>query len=143
MARWMVSTLNKKSVEEHEYWQKDGASIIRVIGYRWGSWIVTTTDDDEPKFERVFNPLGNEDEDSINMYDSFDNNIEDIELNSLDDGWYSDIIYSEYMDEDEQERMTELWDEDSYEGWESEGWFQIETECWTNSELKIERMTND
>lgn len=143
MAKWNVSTVNKKSVEEHEYWEKDGNSIIRVTGFRWGSWIVTTTDDNEPQFERVRNPLGNEEEDSINMYDCYDNNIEDTELNSLDDGWYADIVYPDDMDEDEQERMTELWDEDSYEGWESEGWVQTETECWTDSELQIERITND
>lgn len=143
MARWMVNTLNKKSVEEHEYWTKDGNTIIRVTGFRWGSWIVTTTDDEQPQFERVRNPLGNEDEDSINMYSCFDNNIEDTELNSLDDGWYLDIVYPDDMDEEEQERMNELWDEDSYEGWESEGWLQTETECWTDSELEIERMTND
>ena len=143
MARWHVSTLNKKSVEEHEYWQKDGASIIRVTGFRWGSWIVSTNDDDEPQFDRVRNPLGDEQEDSINMYDCCENNIEDVELESLDDGWYLDIIYPDDMDEEEQERMSEIWDEDYYEGWESEGWVQTETECWTDSELQIERITND
>jgi hypothetical protein len=140
MATWRVSTLSKKSVEEHEYWVKDGKTIIRVTGYRWGTWDVTTSDDEEPQFIRVRNPLGNEVEDSIDMYNCHDNNIEDSELYSLDDGWYADVEYPDDMDEQEQERMSELWDEDSYDGWESEGWVQTETECWTDSELKIEKL---
>ena len=136
----MVSTVNKKSVEEHEYWQKDGNTIIRVTGFRWGSWMVTTSDDEEPQFVRVRNPLGNELEDSIDMYSCYENNIEDTELNSLDDGWYLDIVYPDDMDEEEQERLSELWDEDSYEGWESDGWVQTETECWTDSELEIKKL---
>lgn len=142
MARWQVTTLNKKSVEEHEYWVKDGATIIRVTGFRWGSWLVTTDDDEEPQFNRVRNPLGNEVEDSINMNDCYENNVEDCELELLDDGWYADTMYPDDMDEEEQERMSDLWDEDSYEGWESEGWIQTETECWTDSELECKRLMN-
>ena len=142
MAKWHVSTLNKKSVEEHEYWVKDGVTIIRVTGFRWGSWIVTTDDDEEPQFERVRNPLGNEVEDSIDMNNTCINNIEDVELEVLDDGWYLDIMYPDDMDEEEQERMSEIWDEDSYSSWENEGWVQTETECWTDSELECTRLLN-
>jgi len=143
MARWHISTADKKSVEEHEYFEKDGNTIILVTGYRWGSWIVTTTNDEKPHFIRVRNPLGNEDEDSIDMYNCTENNIESTDLESLDDGWYFDIIYPDDMHQDEQELLSELWEENSYEGLESEGWIQTETECWVSCELNVERITND
>jgi len=138
MAKWHVSTEDKKSVEEHEFWEKDGMTIIRITGYRWGSWIVTTTNDDEPNFSRIKNPLGDEKEDSIDMNNCYENNIEDVELESLDDGWFSDIMYpDDFLDE---EHMNEIWDEDSYEGWEREGWIQTETECWISCNLICEKI---
>jgi len=140
MATWHVSTLEKKSVEEHEFWEKDGQTIIRITGFRWGSWIVTTNDDTEPVFKRVRNPLGDENEDSVDMYNLSDENIIDSELESLDDGWYDSVEYPDDMDEEQQEHMDELWLEDSYSGWESEGWIQTETECWVSCDLKVEKV---
>jgi len=138
MATFKVTTANKKSVEEHEFWEKDGQTIIRVTGFRWGTWIVTTETNDEPVFERVRNPLGNEDEDSVDMHNLSDENITDCELESLDDGWYSDIIYPD--DFEDEERMNELWDEDPFESWEREGWMQTETECWVSCDLIVEKI---
>ena len=40
MATWTVSTKEKKSVEEHEMWEKDGQVIVRISGFRWGTaWL--------------------------------------------------------------------------------------------------------
>lgn len=135
MANWKVSTKDKKSVEEHEHWEKDGQVIVRVNGFRWGTWIVTTEDDNPPEFELEACPGGSDDEDSVDMY----NNGYETELVSLDDGWYGDVRYPDDMDDDEIERLEELWDEEGYDGWESEGWVQTETECWAWGELEIER----
>lgn len=140
MATWKVTTEYKKSVEEHEFWEKDGKTIIRVTGYRWGTWTVNTSDNNPPNFNRVRNPLGNEELDSVDMNNCFENNIEEVEMESLDDGWYSETIYPDDMDDDESERMSELWDEDSYEGWESEGWVQTDTECWVSCPLQCEKL---
>lgn len=138
MSDWTVSTADKKSVEEHEIWTKSGQTIRRVTGFRWGTWTVTTSDDNPPDFELRQTPSGNEDRDSIDMNDCSENNIEDVELENLDDGWYGDVTYPDGMDKDEQARLSELWEEDSYEAWESEGWYNSETEVWVWGKLNIE-----
>jgi len=140
MATWKVITKDKKSVEEHELWEKDGLTIIRITGFRYGSWIITTTTDKEPIFNRVRNPLGDELDNSIDMYSLLDENIESCDLDSLYDGWYSDVLYPDDIDQIEQERLDELWDEDSYEGWEKDGWIQTETECWVSCDLIVEKI---
>ena len=136
MADWKVSTKEKKSVEEHELWQKGDLVIRRISGFRWGTWTVTTTDDNPPEFDQSEGPGA----DAVNMYDYCDENIENIELDSLDDGWYGDVIYPDDMEDEERERLDELWDEDGYDAWESEGWDNYETECWASGELEIEKL---
>ena len=135
MAYWKVSTRDKKSVEEHELWQKDDMVIRRITGFRWGTWTVETNDDEEPILKQDSRPGG----DAINMHDYCDENVENIEMEMLDDGWYSDVIWPDDMDEEERERLEELWDEESYSGWEEDGWVQYETECWASGPLDIEK----
>lgn len=131
---WIVRTADKKSVEEHEYWFKDGKEIIRITGFRWGEWVVTTNDDKEPQFEFAVNG----DEKAIEMNNQFqNNNIENVQLNELDDGWYGDVVWPEDMSQEERDRLEELWEEDSYSGWEEDGWVQDETECWVFCDLNI------
>ena len=135
MAWWKVKTLDKKSVEEHEFWQKGDIVIRRITGFRWGTWNVKTEEDEPPEFELVAMPTGSTDEDSVEM-----NSIDyEGELESLDDGWYEDIIWPDDMldDEDEQDRLIELWEEDGYNGWEEDGWSQYETEVWFWGPLEI------
>jgi hypothetical protein len=133
MTWWKVKTLEKKSVEEHEFWQKGDMVIRRISGFRWGTWNVETEGDEPPEFERVAMPTGNADEDSIEM-----NSIDyEGELDSLDDGWYGDIIWPDDMDEDERERLEELWEEECYDGWEEDGWVQYETEVWFWGPLEV------
>jgi hypothetical protein len=133
MAFWTVSTQEKKSVEEHELWQK-GDQVIRVVnGFRWGTFSVETTDDNPPELDQTDGPGG----DAVDMYSPYGDNIESTELVSLDDGWYGDIIWPDDMDELERERLQELFDDDHYGGLESEGWNQYETECWFSGPLEI------
>jgi len=129
MATWEVSTTEKKSVEEHELWQKDDMVIRRISGFRWGTWIITTEDDDPPELDQSEGPGA----DSVNMYDCG----YDSELVSLDDGWYGDVIWPDDMSEEERDRLDELWEEEGYSGWEEEGWVQYETECWAAGPLEI------
>jgi hypothetical protein len=136
MAYWKVSTQDKKSVEEHELWHKDGREIRRVTGFRWGTWTVETEGIAPPEFVLVKTPGGDGDADSINMY----NNGYETELESMDDGWYEDVQYPADMDKAEQERMAQLWDESYYDGWEGEGWSQTKTEAWVWGAIDIEKI---
>ena len=53
MAWWKVSTIEKKSCEEREIWTKDGKTVTRINGFRWGTFSVETTDDNPPDARRV------------------------------------------------------------------------------------------
>lgn len=140
MATWNVSTYYKKSCEEHEYYYKDGQSIIRKTGYRWSKFIVETDDDNPPEFEFDYVPGGDGRLDSINMYDCCVNNIANSELDHMSDGCWEDIVFPEDMDEEEQERLLEAFDESSiYEVLEGEeGWSQNDTEAWIWGPILIE-----
>jgi hypothetical protein len=135
MAYWTVSTQQKKSVEEHELWQKDDFVIRRITGFRFGTWSVETNDDEVPVLNQDSGPSG----DAINMNEYFDENVESIEMEMLDDGWYADVIWPDDMPDDERERLEELWEEDSYSAWEGEGWVNYETECWASGPLDIKK----
>ena len=139
MATWNVETINKKSVEEHELWQKDDMVIRRITGWRWGSWTVTTSDDNLPEFAFDSGPGG----DACNISEEWPDNVEDVEMDSMDDGWYSDIIFPDDMSEEEQERLEELWDEEFYDGWEEDGWVNYDTECWVWNDLKVEKIDGE
>ena len=134
MAYWKVSNQNKKHVEEHELWQKDDMVIRRINGFRFGTWVVETNDDEMPVLNQDSGPGG----DAINMNDYYEENVENIDLEMLDEGCYSDIIWPDDMPDDERERLEDLWKEESYSGWEEDGWVNYETECWVTGPLDIE-----
>lgn len=140
MANWQVSTYYKKSCEEHQYFYKDGEVIKHVVGWRGATFYVETNDDNPPEFEFTFVPGGDGKKDSIDMYNAITNNIENVELESMWDGWYEDINFPEDMDEEEQERLQELIDEEGvYEALENqEGWSQDDTEAWIWGPILIE-----
>jgi hypothetical protein len=125
MATWVLTTLEKKNVVETEFWSKDGKTIKRSTGFRWGT--VYCESDERPDID-LANPEGLE----VFATDY------DFELDNLDDGHYCDVEYPDDMSEEEQERMDELWDEDSYSAWEEEGWSNDDTETWFHGELSLE-----
>jgi hypothetical protein len=124
MTTWVLTTVEKKSVEEIEFWFKDGKTIKRSTGFRWGK--VYCESDEKPDID-LENPEG------ISVFDCG----YDFELDSLDDGWSADVEYPDDIDEQEQERMNELWDEDAYEAWESEGWSNDDSETWFYGPLDL------
>lgn len=131
MTDWKVVTLFKKNVEEHEIWEKDGVAIRRITGFRWGTFIVTTEDDEEPELQLSDSPYGP----GINMWDcGYESQLE-----FLDDGWFSDVIWPDDMDETERERLEELWDDDPYGSWEDDGWVNTETQVWFDGPLEIKK----
>lgn len=140
MTKYRVETVKKKTVEEHEFWEKGSVTINIVTGYRYGSWYITTNDKNEPDFDRVYNPLGPSEILSIDMNNCMDNNIVDSELIQLHDGWYTEIIYPDDFTQSDKDFMDECYEEDGSEGWEREGWIQTETECWVHGELSMEKV---
>lgn len=139
MATWKVSTYYKKSVEEHEHYFKDDQTIVRKTGFRGATFIVETNDDNPPEFVFDFVPGGDGKKDSINMYDSIVNNIENIELDVMWDGCWEDIDFPEDMDEEEQERLQELIDEEGIYTVleENEGWSLDESQAWIWGPIEI------
>jgi len=129
MTLWQVSTKQKKCVFEHELFQKDDWVIRRISGFRWGTILITTEDDNPPVFEQTDGPGA----DAVDMY----NTDYDYELDSLDDGWYEDFIFPDDMSEEERERLEQLWEDDYYAGWEEDGWDHYDTECWFHGPLEI------
>jgi hypothetical protein len=134
MTIWKVATAHKKMCEEREIWyhEENGWSIVRVNGYRWGTFTVETNDGEPPEDIDPENP------DGINMYDYFSDNAENgAELDSMDDGCYMDWAWDEDMNEEDRAAVEEGWEEDSYGYMESNGWSNTETEAWLHGPLEI------
>jgi hypothetical protein len=142
MATWTVSTYYKKSCQEVEHWvrQNGDGKIITTNGFRFGEWTVETTDDNPPEFEFTEVPGGDGSKDSINMLDCSVNNIEDVELISMDDGgcWYDVDVTG--LDEEAQAEIEDFLEENSpYELEErDDGWYQDETEWWIWGPIEIQ-----
>jgi hypothetical protein len=147
MAIWTVKTYHKKNVQEVEHWvRREGDGRITVTnGFRWGEWTVETSDDEPPEFEFTEVPGGDGARDSINMLDCEVNNIENVELVSMDDGgcWY-DIEY-EGLTLEEEEELEEFIDENSvYELEDREdSWYNDETEWWIWGPIEIKNEAGD
>ena len=143
MAIWTVKTYHKKNVQENEtFVQRNGKGRITTAnGFRWGEWTVETSDDNPPEFEFTEVPGGDGARDSIDMLSCCVNNIEEVELVSMDDGgcWYD--IEFEGLTEEEEEELQEFIDENSiYELEDSGDWYQDDTEWWIWGPIEI---TND
>jgi hypothetical protein len=123
MTWWKVETTSKKSVEEIMYFTLNDWQITYITGYRWGTILVES--DEKPEFHLDQN-------DGVDMYSTG----YDYELDSLDDGWFSDIRFSDNIPEEEQERLLEKMEEDMF-SIEEEGWINTDTECWFYGDLEI------
>jgi hypothetical protein len=127
---YTVSTIEKKSVEEHLLWQK-GDYVIRIItGFRWGTYYVNSVDEPKLNIDHQFN--------GVNM-----NDVDDSEMEYLDDGWMQQIEFPDDMDDAEKERLEILWDDESFEGFEKEGWVNYDTEVWFFGPLEILKDDDD
>lgn len=131
MTWWQVSTQDKKSVFEHELYQKDEWVIRRISGFRWGTVLIETDGNTPPVLDQNDGPSA----DAVDMYNTDYN----YELDTLSDGWFEDFVWPDDMPEEERERLLELWEEEGSWGWESEGWDHYETECWFHGPLDIEK----
>ena len=142
MAVWTVRAYHKKNVQEVEHWvRREGKGKITVTnGFRWGEWSVETSDDEPPEFEFTEVPSGDGRKDSINMLDCEVNNIESVELISMDDGgcWYD--IEFEGLTLEEEEELEEFIEENSIYDLEDreDAWYNDETEWWVWGPIEIQ-----
>lgn len=151
MAIWTVRTYHKKNVQEVEtYLQSkdfnDGNGQITVTnGFRWGTWTVETSDDNPPEFEFTYVPSGDGAKDSINMLDCEYNNIENVELISMDDGgcWYD--VEVEGLDDEAEAEIREFIEENSAYELEDrdDGWMQGDTEWWIWGPIEIQNKAGE
>lgn len=123
MAVWELSTEYKKNAIEVQLWYKDGVTIKRIEGYRWGTFYCES--DERP------------DIDLRNEGDGYELADYDWELDSLDDGCWADWEFPDSMSEEERAKIEEAWDNEWYEGMEALGWSQDDTEYWFQGPLKL------
>ena len=115
MATWKLSNYHKKNAVERQFWTRDGKTVIREEGYRWGTFYCDS--EDRPDVD-LKNPDG---------YELMGTDY-DWELDSLDDGCWGDITFDDDMSAEEREEFETAWDEDTYEGVEALGWVLDDTE---------------
>ena len=126
MATWALTTKTKKNAVEMQFWTKDGRTIIREEGYRWGKFYCES--DERPDVD-LANPDG---------YELGDSEY-DWELDMLDDGCWADWTYPDDMTDEEQQAIEAAWEEDFYDGMEGLGWSNDDTEYWFYGELELEQ----
>jgi len=141
MATWTVSTIEKKSCLEREIWTQDGKTIVRVNGFRWGTFTVETTDDNPPDGITELNQEG------IDIYSHCGDNIDSISLDSMTDGWLGDYEFDGF-DQQQEQAIRQAIDEADSDGidyaeyLEQTGWRQEDTETWLSGPLEITRDTD-
>lgn len=124
MAIWKITNLHKKSAVERQFWIKDGKTIIREEGFRWGIW--SCESDEQPDID-LDNPDGYE----VMCTDY------DWEMEEMMDGSWAETTFPDDMSEEEQEEWETAWDEDSYDGVEELGWVCDETEHWIYGPIQL------
>jgi len=122
---WKLSTAEKKSCTQIEYFEKGDLVAQREIGWRW-CWARYS---DKPDLSN-YNP----DKDQVELYDLGD--VTDMEQ---DDGCWEDWTWPDEVDEDEVERLSDIYEEEGDEGLENEGWILKETEYWVSGPLELEQ----
>lgn len=125
MSTWKLSTAEKKSCTQIEFWKKGDLVAQREIGWRW-CWarykIKPDLSDYDPNKHQ------------IELYGLGD--IEDMEQ---DDGCWESWDWPEDVDEEEAERLAEIYEEEGEDGLENEGWSIDDTEYWVSGQLDLEQ----
>ena len=123
MAVWELSTEYKKNAIEVQLWYKDGVTIKKIEGYRWGTFYCES--DERPDID-LRNPDGYE----LADYDW--------EMDSMDDGCWLEWDWPADMTEEEQDKIMDAWNEDFYDGMEALGWSNDDTEYHFHGPLQLE-----
>ena len=123
---WKVSTIEKKSCTQIEYFKKGELTAQREIGWRW-CW---ATYEEKPDLGD-YDP----DKDQIELYE-----MGDIIDMGQDDGCWEEWTWPEEIDEEEAERLEEIYNEEYDEGLENEGCTLDDTEYWVSGPLEVEEV---
>lgn len=125
--KYKISTVDKKSIIEKNFYEKDGKTFHIEQGYRWGYFETEDPIDIEE--------LKNNDELMIYKFDVTDH--------CFSDGCWIEFYYDDEITEEEREAIEAAWEEDSYEGIEGLGWYDDEYEVWFLGPLEVEEVTDD
>ena len=119
MTNWCVSTSRKDCIEQ-QVWTKGDSTVKYSTGWRWVSWDVVTTDNNEPDFES--------DEDGLIEFSyAKGSNIESCEFVESNDGCWDEWDFSDDIDDGERERIQEGWEEETYDFMYEDGWVESDT----------------
>jgi hypothetical protein len=136
MALWKLSNLQKKSCEERSTWVKGNQVVTRIVGWRWGSFIVETTDDNPP------DGITEDNEEGINIRDHEGKNIVSIDLDNLEDVVYGDFDYPIVITEEQQAEIEYGCERKGYYSYfEENDWELDDTEVWFMGPLEIDRIS--
>lgn len=124
MAIWKITNLQKKNAVERQFWTKDGVTVIKEEGFRWGIW--SCESDTKPEID-LNNPDG---------WEQFSQE-EEWDMEEMIDGSWQEWTWPDDMDDEERERIEALWDEDSFEAMENDGWYNEDTEYWIFGPLQL------
>ena len=127
MPVWKLTNHHKKNVVERQFWTKDGVTVIKEEGYRWG--IFSCESDERPDVDL----------DNSDGWEQFGQE-QDWDMEEMMDGCWIEWIWPDDMPEDERERIEALWNEDYFDGLENDGWYNDDTEHWIYGPL---RLTNE
>jgi hypothetical protein len=117
MARWTVQNYHKKNAVERQFWTKDGVTVTKDEGFRWGIWECES--DERPDID-LDNPDG---------WEPLSDDV-DWEMVEMIDGCWVEWSWPDDVDEEERERVEALWNEVWFEGMEGDGWSNDDTEQW-------------
>jgi hypothetical protein len=120
---WKLSTIEKKSCTQIEFFKKGELTAQREIGWRW-CWARYNEKPDLSDYDP--------NKDQVELYALGD--IDDMEQ---DDGCWEEWTWPEGVDEEESERLEEIYNEEYDEGLEIEGWVLDDTEYWVSGPLEL------
>ena len=122
---WKLSTVEKKSCTQIEYWKKGDLVAQREIGWRW-CWARYEVKPDLSDYDP--------NKDQLELYALGD--ILDMEQ---DDGCWESWEWPEELTEEEAERLEEIYNEEYDDGLENEGWSIDDTEYYVYGPLELEQ----
>jgi hypothetical protein len=136
MSLWKVSTIQKGCCEDRNTWVKGNHAISCIDGWRWGSFMIETSDDNFP------DGITEDNEHGINMYDTDKcENIIRVDINGFDDKEYGVFDYLTEMSDEEKNLIEDGFSgEASYTYFQRNGWKLEETKTWFTGPLQIDRI---
>lgn len=124
MTIWRIRNYHKKNAVERQFWTKDGVTIVRDEGFRWGEW--TCESDQRPDIDL----------DNADGYDVTGSDL-DWDIDFMDDGCWDDWTWPDDMSNEERQRIQDLWNENWIDGLEDDGWENQDTEQWIYGPIEL------